>query len=106
MYVVISPIQIIEGHKEELVNELLEEAKVVATDEPGCLRFEVIQDAGDSNRIWIYEVFTDEAAFQAHAKAPHVTKFLEAAKAWTDEPVLKGPALGSYNIWPADPDWK
>lgn len=106
MYVVVAPLQINEGHKEKLIKELLEEAKVVASDEPGCLRFNVIQDAGDSNRIWLYEVFTDEAAFQAHTKAPHVTKFLEAARAWRDEDVLKGAALGSYNIWPADPDWK
>jgi autoinducer 2-degrading protein len=38
-------------------------------DEPGCLRFDVIQDANDANRIWFYEVYKDEAAFQAHPLA-------------------------------------
>jgi quinol monooxygenase YgiN len=29
----------------------------------------VIQDANDANRIWLYEVYKDEAAFQAHPLA-------------------------------------
>ena len=106
MYVIVAPLQIKEGHKEEFIKGMLEDAKGSVNDEPGCLRFDVIQDAGDSNRIWLYEVYTDEAAFQAHLKAPHFTKFLEAAGAWRDEDVLQGAARGSYNIWPADPDWK
>ena len=106
MFVIVAPLQIKEGHKEEFIKEMLEEAKGVAKDEPGCLRFDVIQDAGDSNRIWLYEVFTDEAAFQVHTKSPHVTKFFEAIGAWRDEDVLKGTGLGSYNIWPVDADWK
>ena len=106
MYVIVAPIQIKEGHKEEFIKAMLDDAQGSVRNEPGCLRFDVIQDGGDANRIWLYEVFTDEAAFQAHSKAPHVTKFLEAAKAWKDEDVLKGPALGSYNIWPPNEEWK
>ena len=35
-------------------------AQAAANTEPGCLRFDVIQDAGDANRVWVYEVYVDE----------------------------------------------
>ena len=40
-------------------------------DEPGCLRFNVLQDAADENTYYFYEVYEDEAAFDAHQRAPH-----------------------------------
>ena len=51
MYVIIAPIQIKEGHKEEYIKALLPNAQGAVRDEPGCLRFDVIQDGGDANRI-------------------------------------------------------
>ena len=106
MYVIVAPIQIKEGHKEEFMRAMLEDAKGSVNDEPGCLRFDVIQDAGDTNRIWLYEIYTGEAAFQAHQQAPHFTKFAAAAGAWREEGGLEGAARGSYNIWPTDGEWK
>ena len=61
MYVIIAPIQIKEGCKEEFVKALLPNAQAAANTEPGCLRFDVIQDAGDTNRLWVYEIYVDEA---------------------------------------------
>ena len=71
MYVIIAPIQIKDGVKEQFLEAMLPNAQGSANTEPGCLRFDVIQDAGDPNRIWLYEVYTDEAAFQAHQQSPH-----------------------------------
>ena len=71
MYVIIAPIQIKDGHKDEFIEALLEDARGSVNDEPGCLRFDVIQDSSDANRVWLYEVYVDEAAFQAHTQAPH-----------------------------------
>jgi quinol monooxygenase YgiN len=65
----------------------------------------VIQDANDANRIWLYEVYKDEAAFQAHLQAPHLLKFRETTKDWRVEG-LQGAGRGSSNIWPPDSAWK
>jgi autoinducer 2-degrading protein len=35
-------------------------------DEPGCLRFNVLQDVQEENLYYCYEVFADEAAMDAH----------------------------------------
>ena len=48
--------------------------KRLGSNEPGYSRFDVIQDAGDANRVWVYEVYQDEVAYQAHLRAPHLKK--------------------------------
>ena len=40
-------------------------------DEPGCLRFNVLQDEKDTNVYYFYEVYKDEAALEAHRATPH-----------------------------------
>ena len=40
-------------------------------DEPGCLVFDVLQDRSDPDLVWLYELYTDEAAFEAHMLTPH-----------------------------------
>lgn len=106
MYVIIVPIQIKEGYKEQFVAAMLDDAKGSVNDEPGCLRFDVIQDAADPNRIWLYEVYVDEAAFQAHLQAPHFIKWRDTVKDWRADAGLQGAGRGSYNIWPPDEEWK
>ena len=49
------------------------------SDEPGCMRFNVLQDAQDENVYYFYEVYQDEAALEAHRKAPHYAVWRAAA---------------------------
>lgn len=105
MYVIIAPIQVKEGHREEFIAAIIDDAKGSVNDEPGCLRFDVIQDADDPHRIWLYEVYEDEAAFQAHTQAPHFIKWRDATQD-IRVPGITGAARGSVNIWPPDAEWK
>ena len=105
MYVIIAPIQVQEGHKGAFIEAVVEDARSSVNHEPGCLRFDVIQDANDPNRIWLYEVYKDEAAFQAHLQAPHLIKFRETTQAWRAEGP-QGAGRGSSNVWPPDDEWK
>lgn len=106
MYIIVAPIQIKEGFKEQYINGLMENAGGAVHDEPGCLRFDVVQDAVESNRIWLYEVYTDEAAFHAHAQAPHFLKFRDLSANWREEGGLQGAGRGATNIWPPDNEWR
>jgi (4S)-4-hydroxy-5-phosphonooxypentane-2,3-dione isomerase len=56
-------------------------------DEPGCLRFDVLQDQQDANHFFFYEVYRDQAAFEAHTQAAHYARWRAAAAE-----VLDGPA--------------
>ena len=55
-------------------------------DEPGCLRFNVLQDQQDANVYYFFEVYRDEAALEAHRAAPHYAVWRAAAD------TLDGPA--------------
>ena len=105
MYVIIAPLQIKEGYREQFVTGLIENASGAVGDEPGCLRFDVIQDVNDKNRVWVYEVYKDEAAFQAHTQAPHYLKFRGASVGWREDGTLQGSGRGAVNIWPPDNEW-
>jgi autoinducer 2-degrading protein len=48
-------------------------------DEPGCMRFNVLQDAQDQDVYYFYEVYRDEAALEAHRAAPHFAVWQAAA---------------------------
>ena len=48
-------------------------------DEPGCFRFNVLQDEKDPNVYYFYEVYKDQAALEAHRAAPHYAVWRAAA---------------------------
>jgi quinol monooxygenase YgiN len=55
-----------EGKRDEALAVL---GKLVdaAQGEPGTVQYVMHTDSTDPNAIWFYEVYADEAAFQAHA---------------------------------------
>jgi autoinducer 2-degrading protein len=50
-----------------------------ARTEPGCKQFEVLVDPNDRTKIMLYEVYKDEAAFEAHQATPHFKKYVAEA---------------------------
>ena len=48
-------------------------------DEPGCHRFNVLQDEQDPNVYYFYEVYKDQAALEAHRAMPHYAVWRAAA---------------------------
>ncbi|MEE1889134.1 putative quinol monooxygenase [Pseudomonas carassii] len=45
-------------------------AASVAT-EPGCLVFDVSQDREDADVIYLYEIYRDDEAYEAHTRTAH-----------------------------------
>lgn len=52
-----------------------ENARASARDEPGCRRFDVLEPAGQPDTIFLYEIYDDRAAFDAHVASGHFRKF-------------------------------
>jgi len=44
-------------------------------NEPGCRRFDVVVSKDDARRILLYEIYDDAAAFEAHCRSVHFTRF-------------------------------
>ncbi len=89
--------------KPQLRQHFLEAIEVDALrserDEPGCLRFNVLQDEHDENVYYFFEVYRDQAALEAHRAAPHYAVWRAAAD------TLDGPieATRSKTVFPAAP---
>jgi quinol monooxygenase YgiN len=50
-----------------------------ARKEPGCKQFEVLVDPTNRAKVMLYEVYNDEAAFEAHQQTPHFKKYVAEA---------------------------
>ncbi len=71
MYAVVVPLKVKPEMREKFLAAALDDSTCSVRDEPGCLRFDVLQDNADPNRFFFYEVYKDEAALDAHRAAPH-----------------------------------
>ena len=65
--------------KPDKLEQFLELAKTDASQsvakEPGCHQFDVSLDREQPNRVVLYEVYANEAAFDAHIETPHLAAF-------------------------------
>ncbi|MEO8345429.1 MAG: putative quinol monooxygenase [Betaproteobacteria bacterium] len=57
--------------------------------ESGCLQFDVCALPGDPATIFLYEVYKDRAAFDAHLAAPHFRAFDETVRDWITGKVVR-----------------
>ena len=103
MLVLVVDIQIKPEHREEVVKAALIDAHGSQHDEPGCLRFDVVEDGADPNHIFFYEVYQDDAAFQEHLKAPHFPAWKNLPPEYFERPtkVYRG-----RNLSPADAEYR
>jgi autoinducer 2-degrading protein len=72
---VVAKVRAAKGKGDALAALLIEQAAVVRDNEPGCLIYRPHRSTKDPDLFVFYETYTDEAAFQAHVKAPHLAAF-------------------------------
>ncbi len=71
-------------------------AAASARDEPGCRQFDVMrdQDPARANMITLYEVYDDDAAFDAHRQTPHFKVFSDGI-----EGMVTGKLIRKLTVW-------
>ena len=102
MIALLVTIRIQPPHREAFMEAMLDDASHSVRDEPGCLRFDVLEDVDDPNRIFLYEVYRDEEALEAHRRAPHFLRWRDATRDWFDGEAVVEQAS---TVYPADEDW-
>ena len=50
-------------------------AEASVRDEPGCRRFDILVPRGVRDRVMLYEIYDDEAAFEEHCRTTHFKRF-------------------------------
>lgn len=85
MLVVCVHVHVNPEHRAAFAAASLENARQTI-QEPGNLRFDVLQQADDPDRFVLYEVYRDEAGAKAHKETPHYARWAEAVAPWMAEP--------------------
>ncbi len=62
--------------------KMLINARASRSSEPGCRQFDVTVLPEDSNHFFLYEIYDDEAAFDAHRTTTHYREFIDATAPW------------------------
>ena len=96
-------VQVKPEHVAEYLEAVRHDAEHSERDEPGCLRFDVIQDRNDANRFYYYEVYRDDAALEAHRQSAHFKLYVEKTSTWLAAPPER--RFGK-NLIPADSAWR
>ena len=71
-------------------------------DESGCYRFDIHQDAENLNRFYLYEVYQDEAAFEAHLETSHFKKWISSVKEMFDGEPQR---INMRTVFPSHEGW-
>lgn len=58
-------------HVQAFAHAIEANARASRETEPGCRQFDVCRDPADAQLFFLYELYDDEAAIQAHLRTPH-----------------------------------
>ena len=103
MRAIIATLRIKADGRDAFLEAIAGDARGSVQDEPGCFRFDVLQDQEDPNLIHLYEVYQDDAAIQAHRQAPHYKKWRAAVDrhGFIEETVSRQ----CLSLFPPDSEW-
>ena len=72
---IVAKIRAAKGKGDALAALLQEQAGVVKKNEPGCLVYRPHRSTKDPDVFIFYEQYKDDAAFDAHRKAPYLAEY-------------------------------
>jgi quinol monooxygenase YgiN len=89
--------------REQFIKEMWADAIGSEKNEPGCLMFNIANDKADPNILYLFEVYKDDKAVEAHKNMPHFVKWLETTKNWLAAPLEITPC---NTIYPPADTWE
>ena len=66
----------------------MENARASREIEPGCRQFDVCCDPADPQMFYLYEVYKDKAAFEAHCRTKHFLEMDALTGNWVQSKVV------------------
>ena len=93
MYVITVEFTIHPEHLAAFMRLMLENARISRETEAGCRRFDVCRDPAQRERVFLYELYDDRAAFDAHLAAAHFKMFDGAVKT-----MVAGKSVHAYEL--------
>ena len=73
----------------ELFAHRVQQQAADSLEEPGCSRFDVWRDPGDDSRFFLFEIYDDRAAFDAHLESMHFKAFDQEVAPWVHSKTIE-----------------
>jgi len=80
-FATVGTIEVAPGLKNELLPLLAAHKARCLKDEPGTVQFEILLPRDDDTKVLLYEVYQDDAAFDAHRNGPSFARWREETAA-------------------------
>jgi len=64
---------------------IVENARASRDSEPGCRQFDVCRNPAEPELFFLYELYDDEAAIQAHLQSAHFQQMNTATAPWVEK---------------------
>ena len=103
MFAIFATLRIGLQHVEEFQDASFGDAEGSVRDEPGCFRFDILQNSTERTLFHLYEVYEDEAAFESHKKTPHFKQWFTQVQPWFEG---KPEVVTMNTVFPSDVGWR
>lgn len=80
MFAVFVTFEIKPGHRDAFMVRMLKQAEDSLEKEKDCGVFEVWVNSNNPNKVQLYEVYLNAAAFDVHLESPHFKNFAAAVE--------------------------
>lgn len=81
LFAIVVDFHLKQGARSEFRRLIDANADASVRTEPGCLQFDVLEPEGEADRVLLYEIYSDKAAFDAHRQTEHFRIFAVASEA-------------------------
>ena len=102
MYIVVAEHIVTPEIRAAFLAALIDDARDAVQQQPGSLRFDIIEDPTTPNRILNYLVCTDRAAFAVHRDGPIGRRFHALTDDWRGTALLTNIVFRGNSIFPPD----
>jgi quinol monooxygenase YgiN len=77
------------GHIDAFDEAIRANARASVANESGCRQFDVCRDPADPALFFLYELYDDDAAIQAHLQSPHFLQMSAATAPWVEAKLVR-----------------
>lgn len=89
MYIVTVEFVVWPKHVDAFHQAMQQQARNSLMLEPECHQFDVCVDPQNREKIFLYEVYTDDAAFKVHLETNHFLSFDATVRNWVRSKVIQ-----------------
>ena len=89
MFVITVTFVVAEEHLDDFDRAMEAQARASLENEADCIQFDVCRDPDDPTVCFLYEVYTDKAAFHSHMESPHFKSFNATVEPWVESKIVE-----------------